>query len=153
YARLALTDASRGPVGKARAAMAEVAKAPALRDSFPRVANENKFKQELLDIQRAVAGMQLRLTEAVEELDKCGKQPGSANERTEAAVLYSRAVLRLQIALLYEYQSALGQMRREFPPFDPQTHTGWRLVGAVAMHGDAEGKKSARLAQKELDLL
>jgi hypothetical protein len=153
YTRLALTDVSREPVARARAVMAEVAKQPALRDHFPRVANENRFKQELLEVQRAVAGLQLRLTEAVEELDRCGKQPGSANEREQAAVLYCRAVLRLQIALLYEYQSGLGQMRREFPPFDPQTHTGWRLVGAVAMHGDAEGKKSARVAQKELDLL
>jgi hypothetical protein len=52
---------------------------------------------------------------------------------------------------LFEYQSMLGSMRREFPPRDPNLHGGWKLASRQTLEGDSTGKKSAKDAHKLLD--
>jgi hypothetical protein len=63
------------------------------------------------------------------------------------------ARLQSQIAYLYEYQSMLGQMRKELPPRDPALHGGWRLAAQTSLQGDAAGKKLYKSSQKILEKL
>src|SRR5262249_13438391 len=59
--------------------------------------------------------------------------------------------LEMQIAWLFELQSALGSMRKELPPFDPLIHSGWVLVPRPTLGGDIVGKKLAKGARKRLE--
>src|SRR5205823_2148440 len=56
-----------------------------------------------------------------------------------------------QIAHLYEYQSMLGKMRKEFPPRDPTLHGGWRLTASPRPQGDPAGKKLAKASPELLE--
>jgi hypothetical protein len=61
------------------------------------------------------------------------------------------ARVQSQYAYLYEYQSMLGQMRKEYPPRDPNLHIGWKLAAKDALEGDPAGKKMAASAAKLYD--
>ena len=61
------------------------------------------------------------------------------------------ARLEAEIAYLFEYQSMLGQMRKELPPRDRELHGGWKLAATTTLTGDSTGKKMASSSRKLLD--
>ena len=82
---------------------------------------------------------------------KAGERKKKAPKRWQVNYDFIMARLRNQLVYIYEYQSALGQMRKEFPKRDPAIHGGWRLASTDRPKGDATGRKLARDAQKLLD--
>jgi hypothetical protein len=56
-----------------------------------------------------------------------------------------------QIAYLYEYQSMLGQMRKELPPLDKAQGNGWKLAATATPSGDSKGKKMAKTSGSALE--
>jgi hypothetical protein len=89
---------------------------------------ENAFKQELIGFQMQTGLIVFKLDTMLEELDSLQDQRGRQTKAWQANYDYVRARLAVQIALVYEYNSQLGQMRKEFPPIDLGKHRGWQLV-------------------------
>jgi hypothetical protein len=128
-----------------------------LKDGLPVLApnapppNEREFRGRILMQQHNVARVLARLEEAREELAKAASERARESRRWQAHHDYVAAYLQLQLAFLYEYQSALGALRKELPPHDPKMHTRWVLSPRPALAGDYEGKKHARDAARRLD--
>jgi hypothetical protein len=112
---------------------------------------ENKKKEEIFNNERDVAVIMGLLNDADEELDTVSAMRKDAPKRWQANYDFMRARLQAQIAFLYEYQSALGRMRKEFPERDAKIHGGWRLAASNNLQGDAKGKKLARDSRKLLE--
>jgi hypothetical protein len=112
---------------------------------------ENNFKTQVLEDERMVADILLPLNETLEELKAAGSERDQAPKRWQANYDFMLARLQAQIAYLYEYQSMLGQMRKEFPRRDPALHGGWRLAAQTELTGDATGKRLAKNSRKLLD--
>jgi len=93
------------------------------------------------------------LEEAHEDLAQAGGLRARASKRWQAHYDFLLARLELQIAHCYEYASALGSLRRELPPRDPQLHRGWRLASSTKLQGDPVGRKMAKHAARLLDRL
>jgi hypothetical protein len=117
----------------------------------PAPAAENRFKADVENNERKVARIIGRLREALEELQGAGETRDAEPKRWQANYDFMLARLEAQIAFLYEYQSMLGQMRKELPPRDPLLHGGWRLAATTTLQGDSTGKKLARDSRKLLD--
>src|SRR5207237_590922 len=101
---------------------------------------------------REVAKSLVVLDDALQDLQQAGTgRDKESSRRWQASYDCVLARLMMQIAYLYEYQSALGKMRMEFPPRDPTVHDGWRLVARPSLQGDSTGKKMAKEAWKILD--
>lgn len=124
-----------------------------LRDGCRVPANENRFKEMLLQDGRRLAVILFHLEEELEELQAAGQHRDKETQRWQAHYDLTLAYLHMQIAYLYEYQSLLGTMRKELPPRDPARHGGWKLVAQPRPHGDFTGKKMATEAHKLLDRL
>jgi hypothetical protein len=126
-----------------------------LQDGFRAAAPalENQLKNRIMNNERDVARLMGRLTEALEELKNAGNMRDAAPKRWQANYDFMLARLEAQIAFLYEYQSMLGQMRKEFPPRDPNLHGGWILAATTTLQGDATGKKLAKDSRKILEKL
>jgi hypothetical protein len=116
-------------------------------------AGEKNFKDGVQDNQRDVARIMGRLTEVLEELEAAGETRDAEPKRWQANYDFMKARLQAEIAFLYEYESMLGQMRKEFPPRDPALHNGWRLAAKTDLQGDSKGKKLAKESRKTLDKL
>ncbi|HZY91070.1 MAG TPA: hypothetical protein VFE78_39975, partial [Gemmataceae bacterium] len=115
---------------------------------------ENQFKNNVANDGRQVARVMLNLGEVLDELKEAGDKGRAAEpKRWQANYDFVLARLQAQIAYLYEYQSMLGQMRKEFPPRDPALHDGWRLAAQTSLQGDAAGKKLYKSSQKILEKL
>src|SRR5262249_15636839 len=102
-----------------------------LRESFraPGGGNaENQFKNSIFNDERRVASMLRILEEELDNLKKAGESGRRPPGRGQATSASRPARLENQLAYVYEYQSMLGQMRKEFPPRDPAVHGGWRLA-------------------------
>ena len=106
-----------------------------------------------MENERQVARMMGRLNEALEELKAAGEMREAEPKRWQANYDFILARVEAQIAFLYEYQSMLGQMRKEFPPRDPKLHGGWRLAARTDLQGDRDGQKLARHSRKLLEKL
>jgi hypothetical protein len=142
-------DPLQDAVEKARDLLNQKIQAKRLRDKFPAAANDRQFQQQVLDDEKTVAKILAPLTEALEELQKVGKERAKrASRRWQANYAYVRARLTAQVAYLYEYESLLGQMRKQKPPRDAKLHVGWQLVAREKMQGDTVGKKLAAEAHK-----
>jgi hypothetical protein len=113
--------------------------------------NEAQFKAQLLSDGREAARVLGALEEALATLEDAGQGRRKETPHWQASYDYVRARLLARIAYLYEYQSALGQMRREPPPRDPRTQGGWALASAPQLVGDDAGKQRAREAHQLLD--
>jgi hypothetical protein len=124
-----------------------------LIESFraPSGAAEMAFKAGLLADERRVASLIRLLDEELDNMAKAGEMKKKAPKRWQANYDFMMARLQNQLVYIYEYQSALGQMRKEFPKRDPAIHGGWRLASTDRPKGDATGRKLARDAQKLLD--
>jgi hypothetical protein len=73
------------------------------------------------------------------------------SKRWQANYDFIVARMQLEYAYLFEYQSMLGSIRKEFPPRDPELHGGWKLASQSRLQGDSTGKKAAKEAQKLLN--
>jgi hypothetical protein len=119
----------------------------------PAAAAENQFKQRVLRDEENVARLMLYLNEMLDELRAAGEDRDKETRHWQANYDFMLARLEAQIAYLYEYQSMLGGIRKEFPPRDPGVHGGWKLAAQMNLQGDATGKKLAKGSRKTLDQL
>jgi hypothetical protein len=93
------------------------------------------------------------LQEMIEEIRQQPRDDTREPPRWQANRDYLQAHLLLLTAHLYEYQTALGAIRKELPPFDPQKQRGWRLGSSTQLACDVEGKKMVREAERLLEKL
>ncbi len=125
-----------------------------LKDRYDAPANEEQFKnQVVLNDEKRVARVILRLTEAQEDLKRkevMAEREQESSKRWQANYDYTLARLEAQLAYIYEYQSMLGQLRKELPPRDPKVHKGWQLASLRDPQGDTTGKKLAKSARDAL---
>jgi hypothetical protein len=125
-------------------------------ETFAKVGNQtdDQFKATVLEIERNVAKTILILQEALDALDKAGGQRDQeTSKRWRVIYDYVSARLRLSMAYLIEYQSRLGDMRREMPERDPAKHQGWRVSSVERMSGDKQGRDLVKDAKKILDTI
>ena len=110
------------------------------------------FKEDIIQRERGVAKLIYNLGEAWEQMEKANKERDEEpSKRWRAHFDYLRARLAAQIAYIYEYQSMLGQLRKELPARDPNLHNGWRLASQEKLQGDKAGKDMAKEAKKIWD--
>jgi hypothetical protein len=144
----------RTAVKKAQKVLQESMTGKRLQEEYTRPAGNaaDRFKDMLKDVQiKQVAPVQSALEEALDELKAKDTKEAREAEMSKgwlATADYIKARLESQIAYLYEYQSALGAMRKDFPPLDENVHNGWRLAAIKAVQGDGTGKKLAKDAEK-----
>ncbi len=126
-----------------------------LQDGFraPAPNQEARFKGQVEAIERDVARLLGRLNEALDELEAAGETRDAEPKRWQANYDFMKARLQMQIAFLFEYQSMLGQARKELPQRDPALHGGWRLAATTKLQGDSTGKKLERQSRKILEKL
>jgi Caspase domain len=127
-----------------------------LKEEYRKPADEPRFKKQIEMDERKIADLLLSLQEALEDLKSAGDDAatGRAKETKRWQTNYDFMLARLeaQIAYLFEYQSMLGQMRKQLPDLGPG-QTGWRLASQVALKGDTQGKKLAKDSNKHLDAI
>jgi hypothetical protein len=122
-----------------------------LREGYRAPANENDLKNQIMRDERRVAALMARLNEALEDMKSAGEKRNDEGKRWQANYDYMLARLEDEIAYLWEYQSMLGQMRKEVPPLDRKLYRGWKLAATTTLSGDSTGKKLAAAARKTLD--
>lgn len=111
-------------------------------------ADDARFKEQVRREQLAVSDVLLALAEAQENLQAAGRDRASAPRGWQATHDLVLARLQAETAFFYEYQTALGQLRKDMVPRDPAKHGGWRLVTRERMRGDFAGKKLAKASQE-----
>ncbi len=119
-----------------------------MRDSFikPLPSGEAAFKARVTDDGRAMAKIVLRLEDILDRLKEAGKEKGEAPRRWQANYTYIYARVQAQLAYLEDYQSLLGSIKKEYPPHDPNIHSGWKMASKEKA-SDSIGKKYDRAAQ------
>jgi hypothetical protein len=131
------------------------------RTSFPDripvpVNDDNQLRAQLVQIQRKQGPILIELEEALDALADAGRgmpRPLDRSKRWQANYEYVMARMLNRLAFAYEYNSALGRMRRELPARAPADHHGWRLIAQEAMTGDRAGKDMAKDSRKILERL
>jgi hypothetical protein len=127
-----------------------------LKDGYRKPGDDAKFKKQIEADERKIADLLSSLQDTLEDLKTAGDnaETGRAkeNKRWQANYDFTLARLEAQIAYLFEYQSMLGQMRKQLPDLAPG-QTGWRLASQVALKGDTQGKKLAKDSGKHLDAI
>ena len=121
-----------------------------MKEGYPKPANENQFKNEVADRERQIAAILGELSEVYDELKGVKKMREGETKRWQANYDFTVARMEAQIAFIYEFQSMLGQIRKEFPPKE-EFHTKWVLASNEALTGDSAGKKLAASSRKILD--
>jgi hypothetical protein len=94
-----------------------------------------------------------RLNDAYEKLQDAKEMREGETKRWQANYDFTLARIECEIAFLFEYQTALGSMRKEIPPLDRALYGGWKLASRAEMQGDAQGKKLYKAAVKKYDVL
>lgn len=84
--------------------------------------------------------MFVNLQEALDDLKKSEEMKDAESKRWQANYDFIRARLEAQIAYLYEYQSMLGQMRKELPARDAKLHGGWKLAATANCKAIAQAR-------------
>jgi hypothetical protein len=114
---------------------------------------EKAFKDRVEDDERRVAKMMGSIDEALEKLRAKNVVEARESEckRWQANYDFLLARVQLEYAYLFEYQSALGSMRKEFPPRNAELQSGWKLASKSKLEGDREGQKAAKAAHALLD--
>lgn len=124
-----------------------------LQDGYQIPSDETQFKNRVEADERQVAVILGALEEAHLDLKDMEEDKEKETKRWQANYDFVVAHLEAQIAYLYEYQSMLGLMRKEFPEHDPKVHRGWKLASRTSLGGDSTGRKLARSAGKTLTSL
>lgn len=117
----------------------------------PAEANVDNFKGQVLKDQEQLTTIIRLLTEEFEILEEMAEERDNLSKRWQANYDFMLARIRAQLAYVWEHQSMLGQMRKEFPERDPAVHSGWRLSSREKPKGDSEGKRHARKARNLLE--
>lgn len=143
----------RKAVKAAQKALQDTLGVKGLREEFSKPAPNaaDRFKADLAELQKRIAIDQGDLQEVLDELLAVDTPEAREMETSKgwlATADYIKARLQSQIAYLYEYQSALGAMRKDFPPLDEAVHNGWRLSAIPNLQGDGQGKKLAKDSDK-----
>ncbi len=122
-----------------------------LKDGYHAPTDEAKFKREIEKHEREIADMIDDLEHAYKKYSEIEIDRDKEPKRWLANYDYIKARMEEQIAYLYEYQSMLGQMRKELPPLDKAQGNGWKLAATATPSGDSKGKKMAKSSAKLLD--
>ena len=122
-----------------------------LKDGFKAPQDENKLKAEIANQERKIADMIDELEHAYKQLTEVEFDRTKEPKRWVANYDFIVARMEEQIAYVYEYQSMLGQMRKELPPLDKAQGNGWKLASTPAPSGDTAGKRLAKSSAKVLD--
>jgi len=115
---------------------------------------ETQFKNRVENDERHVALLMRAIEDALNDLRDPKVVEARENEKSkrwQANYDFIVARMQLEYAYLFEYQSMLGSIRKEFPPRDPELHGGWKLASQPRLQGDSTGKKAAKEAQKLLN--
>jgi hypothetical protein len=114
---------------------------------------EKQFKDRVENDERRVALLMRAIDDALNDLrdPKVVESRENESKRWQANYDFMLARVQLEYAYLFEYQSMLGSIRKEFPPRDPALHGGWKLASQFKLEGDIAGKKFAKDARKLLD--
>jgi hypothetical protein len=133
----------REAVIKARTVLNEQLKGKRVREEWQQPGTEAQFKESVRNYQaKEVARVMRELEETLDDLKAAGKQrTKEKSKRWQANYDYILARLEAQIVYLYEYNSRLGALRKEFPERGPN---GWRLASQEKLQGDSAGKKLAK---------
>ncbi len=121
-----------------------------LKDGYRAPAKEKDFKDGVLKDERQVAKIMGQLFEVEDELLSVKGEKEKESMRWQANYDFILARVQAQIAYLFEYQSMLGAMRKEYPPRE-EGQGGWKLASRTELSGDTNGKKRARASHKTLD--
>ena len=110
---------------------------------------EKQFKTRVETDERRRRPVIRHIEDALGDAASGGGQTARASEskRWQANYDFVLARMELEYAYLFEYQSMLGSMRKEFPPRDASLYGGWKLASQPKLQGDREGKKAAKDAQ------
>jgi hypothetical protein len=122
-----------------------------LKDGFSYPQNENQLKTQITNHSRDVADILDELQDAYKKLKDVEFERDKEPKRWVANYDFIVARMEEQIAYLYEYQSMLGQMRKELPEIDRKLYNGWKLAATPTPSGDSTGKKMAKSSAKLLD--
>jgi len=151
------SDAAKTPfrdaVEKARKTLHQQLKGKRLREEWQMIGDENGHKAFVKDYQEKEVAKTIReLEEALEDLRAAGKEgrKEEKSKRWQANYDYILARMESQIGYLYEYDSALGDMRKELPEKGPN---GWRLASQQKLSGDPAGRRLVTESGKILDKL
>jgi hypothetical protein len=109
---------------------------------------ENAFKRKLENNLKEVSKLITPLEEALDELKEVEPLVKDAPKRWQAHFTFVYARVQEQLTILEEYEGALGQMRKEFPP-RKEGDIGWRLA-AKAKSTDGTAKKYEKKARQLL---
>ena len=121
-----------------------------LKDGYRKPGDENKFKDMLLKDERRIADMMEKCDEALNELKAAGEKRGMETKRWQVNYDFTLARLEAQSAYLWEYNSVLGQLRKQMPDLAPGQN-GWKLAAVEKPKGDSQGKNLEKASRKLLD--
>jgi hypothetical protein len=110
------------------------------------------FRNRVVAAQQGMGLAIFRLDVAKEELAALEADLAKENADWQARYYYVRAHLSARIAHLYEYNSLLGELRKELPPLDARTQQGWQLT-AGEKYQDRDAAKYAAGAKAILERL
>ncbi|HVS37486.1 MAG TPA: hypothetical protein VMS17_18125 [Gemmataceae bacterium] len=121
-----------------------------LKDGFKKPGDEASFKKMLENDERKVADMMEKCDEALIKLKAAGEKRDTETKRWQVNYDFVLARLEAQSAYLWEYQSMLGQLRKQMPDLAPGQN-GWKLAAVEKPKGDSQGKNLEKAARKLLD--
>jgi len=123
-----------------------------LVDFYGKPANETRFKEDVERNQKQVATIFALVEGDLETLKELADGLEKEPLRYQAHFQFLKARLEAQIAYLYEYQSALGSIRKELPALE-KGHSGWRLASSTKLRGDRAGKQMEKDRNADLKKL
>ena len=123
-----------------------------IRGGF-RAAEDAVLKRNVEANQRSVALILGLLDEDLSELEALGEEKDQLTPYWRANFDYITAKLEAETSYIWEYESMLGQMRKEAPARDPKIHGGWDLASIPNPQGDSKGKKLAKSSKKAFEAL
>ncbi len=137
---------------KAKQAELKLRALPTLvRDGYPKPNNDKQFKDQIFNDEREVARIMGPLIDIEQDLQDIKQERDKECKRWQANYDFVLARVEAEIAYLYEYQSMLGQMRKDAaPPLNPP-NIRWKLAAVTTLSGDSNGKRAAKNALKLYD--
>lgn len=114
--------------------------------------SQNQFRFQIENTQKQLSLQMYKMDVMLEELEQLEKERLAEAVEWRASTLYVRGRLAHSIALYYEYNAQLGEMRRQFPDRDPAKDRGWQLTPADS-YKDRDAAKSVKRARDCLVLL
>ena len=122
-----------------------------LKDGYKKVGDDNAFKSMVEKDERKIADMMAVCEDALNQMKAAGEKRDMETKRWQVNYDFTLARLEAQYAYLFEYDSALGQMRKGTAPELVSGQNGWKLAAQPTLKGDSAGKKLAKDSNKLLD--